>query len=100
MADSCSVLYLPAQIEVRLGEHMRSSTSETTITRDFGVEEAISHPGYEDYSNDIALVGAGSQLLLSSSSKVFCLWLILVFLQFLVQVPDLDFVPDIIWSQS
>ena len=52
-------LLLPAQMEVRLGEHKRNSISETSITRDFGVAEAVRHPGYGQSSNDIALVGAG-----------------------------------------
>ena len=43
-------------LEIRLGEHIRSSTSESSITRDFKVSSITNHPQYAGSSNDIALV--------------------------------------------
>ena len=43
-------------LEIRLGEHIRSSTSDSSITRDFKVSTMTSHPQYNGNSHDIALV--------------------------------------------
>ncbi|XP_023341783.1 venom serine protease [Eurytemora carolleeae] len=36
----------PGDVEVRLGEHDRTSTSESQITINVGVEKIFNHPGY------------------------------------------------------
>jgi len=46
-------------LEVRMGEHKRSVTSESTITKDFNVDYILKHPNYDNprqNSNDIALL--------------------------------------------
>ena len=43
-------------LEIRLGEHLRTSTLESSITRDFQVSQITSHPQYTGSSNDIAMV--------------------------------------------
>ena len=50
------MLLLLGTLEIRLGEHIRSSTSDSSITRDFKVSTMTSHPQYNGNSNDIALV--------------------------------------------
>ena len=55
MQDLCFFLLL-GQLEIRLGEHIRSSTSDSSITRDFKVSSITNHPQYNGHSNDIAMV--------------------------------------------
>jgi len=55
-AAHCTPGLTPELLEVRLGEHIRSSTSESSITRDFKVSSITNHPQYAGSSNDIALV--------------------------------------------
>ena len=50
------MLLLLGTLEIRLGEHIRSSTSDSSITRDFKVSTMTSHPQYNGNSHDIALV--------------------------------------------
>ena len=50
---------LVGTLEVRLGEHKRSVTSESTITKDYNVDYILKHPKYDNprqNSNDIALL--------------------------------------------
>ena len=51
-----SFFFLSGQLEIRLGEHIRSSTSDSSITRDFKVSSITNHPQYNGHSNDIAMV--------------------------------------------
>ena len=46
-------------LEIRLGEHTRSTTSDSLITKDFNVDYILKHPSYGSpaaESNDIALI--------------------------------------------
>ena len=46
-------------LELRLGEHRRSTTSDSLITKDFNVDYILKHPSYgspSTHSNDIALI--------------------------------------------
>ena len=46
-------------LEIRLGEHRRSVTSDSIITKDFSVDYILKHPSYgspQQHSNDIAMV--------------------------------------------
>jgi len=48
-----------SSLEIRLGEHRRSVTSDSIITKDFSVDYILKHPSYgspQSQSNDIALV--------------------------------------------
>merc|ERR1719370_349875 len=46
----------PGTLEIRLGEHIRSSVSESSITKDFQVSAITNHPQYNGNSHDIAMV--------------------------------------------
>ena len=48
---------------VRLGEHVRHSSSESALTLEFGVARMVNHPGYDRSSYDMALVSANNLLL-------------------------------------
>lgn len=48
-----------SSLEIRLGEHRRSITSDSIITKDFSVDYILKHPSYgspQTHSNDIALI--------------------------------------------
>jgi len=55
-AAHCTPGISPGTLEIRLGEHIRSSTSESSITKDFQVSAITNHPQYNGNSHDIALV--------------------------------------------
>ena len=59
-------------LEIRLGEHDRSTSSETSITKNFAVNMMIKHPSYNDRTseNDIALVRLSTRADLSTYTPV------------------------------
>jgi len=55
-AAHCTPGLTPGELEIRLGEHIRSSTSDSSITRDFKVSAITRHPQYNGNDHDIAMV--------------------------------------------
>ena len=47
---------------VRVGEHDLSSTTETTLTKDFGVESVVVHPGDLGVPVDLALINVRTEI--------------------------------------
>ena len=53
-------------LEVRLGEHQRSISTESDITRSFDVDRIVKHPQYFNPTNDIALLRLTEKLDIST----------------------------------
>ena len=56
------IITYSANLEVRLGEHQRSSATETSLTVSIGVDKIVEHPGYDNPKNDVALLKLSSRL--------------------------------------
>jgi len=61
-AAHCLTFFTTANLEVRLGEHQRSSATETSLTVSIGVDKIVEHPGYDNPKNDVALLKLASRV--------------------------------------
>ena len=55
---------------VRLGEHVRHTSSESALTLELGVARMVNHPGYDRSSYDLALVSAATSCLAKTQTSL------------------------------